>query len=98
MIKSSSIISINAINGFFNPKNKNDQSVFKTNWMAKNSNAFLAKGWVSILSQTSAPATAIQIYKAVQTGPKSQLGGLKLGFSIVVYQVSILFCVTIPAK
>ncbi len=98
MISSSKIISISAINGFFKPKNKNDQSVFKANWIAKNSNAFLAKGWVSILSQTSAPAMAIQIYKTVQTGPKSQLGGLKLGFSSVVYHVSILFCVTIPAK
>ena len=71
MIKSSSIISINAINGFFSPKNKNDQSVFKTNCIAKNNIAFLVKGWVSILSQTSAPAMAIQIYKTVQTGQKA---------------------------
>ena len=98
MIKSSKIISIRAIKGFFKPKNKNDQSVFKINWIAKNNIAFFAKEWVSILSQTSAPAMAIQIYKTVQTGPNNQLGGLKLGFSMVVYQVSILFCVTIPAK
>ena len=40
----------------------------------------------------------IMIYNNVQTGPKIQLGGLKMGFAKVGYQVVILSLVSIPEK
>jgi hypothetical protein len=43
-------------------------------------------------------ATPIITYNEVQTGAKIQLGGLKLGFTKVGYQVVIEARVTIPER
>jgi hypothetical protein len=40
----------------------------------------------------------IKTKSRVQTGAKTQLGGLKLGFIIMGYHVSILACVTLLDK
>jgi hypothetical protein len=37
------------------------------------------------------------IYKRVQTGPKSQFGGVKKGLLRLAYQIDIEDCVTLPA-
>tara|TARA_A100001011_G_C13908957_1_gene674240 strand:- start:335 stop:571 length:237 start_codon:yes stop_codon:yes gene_type:complete len=46
--------------------------------------------------QADHAATDINIYKIVQTGPKTQLGGLKLGKIISEYQGSLKEEVTKP--
>ena len=46
----------------------------------------------------SPPATPIIMKRIVQTGANSQFGGLKMGLTNVGYQVSMLFCVTVPDK
>jgi hypothetical protein len=51
--------------------------------------------FVSNLSQTKPAETPININKIVQTGAKTQFGGLKIGFFKVGYQVLIDVCVTI---
>jgi hypothetical protein len=40
--------------------------------------------------QTNHAATAMQMYRTVQTGPKSQLGGFHDGLASVAYQVGML--------
>lgn len=46
--------------------------------------------------QTKPAAIPIMMYKVLQTGAKTQLGGLKLGFIKVGNQVNTLERVTIP--
>jgi len=48
------------------------------------------------LIQTFQIATDIKTYKVVQTGAKTQLGGLKLGSAISEYQGSLKNVVTKP--
>ena len=93
------MISIPANMGFFKPKNRNDHKAFKANWMAKKIKALLtAADSCSIRFQTSPAATPIIAYNMLQTGAKTQLGGLKLGFTSVGYQVVIAERVTMPEK
>lgn len=57
--------------------------------MAKIINAFLLCSGLELLSQTRNRLIAISMYSIVQTGPKSQFGGLKNGFLSWAYQVLI---------
>jgi hypothetical protein len=52
----------------------------------------------SSLFQTKPAAIPIRMKSIVQTGAKTQFGGLKIGFSIVGYQVFMLDCVVMLDK
>ena len=52
----------------------------------------------SISFQIHPAAIPIKVYNMVQTGAKTQLGGLKTGFTSVGYQVVIEDCVIFPEK
>ena len=85
--------------GLCNPKNKKDQSAFNANCIANKIKAFLTTSFLdSIRFQTKPAATPIITYSKLQTGAKTQLGGLKLGFIKVGYHVVIAERVTIPEK
>ena len=49
-----------------------------------------------VFIQTDQAATDIKTYNMVQTGPKTQLGGLKLGKTISEYQGSLKEAVVKP--
>src|SRR6185295_16495836 len=66
----------------------NDQAVFKTSWSA-NSVSSARPPSIPLRRQTSQAATAIAKYNAVQTGPKSQLGGVHDGFRRPAYHLGI---------
>jgi hypothetical protein len=68
--------------GDFNPKKKIDQRMFSTSWTPKRINAVFA-----FLTQIRYNETPINKNNEVQTGAKTQLGGLKTGWFKVVYQV-----------
>lgn len=90
MTKSKITISIEANKTLQSPKNKYDHKAFKTSWTIKNNNPFLTNSFCSvILSQIKPAETPIMIKSNVQTGAKTQFGGLKTGFSKVGYQVAI---------
>lgn len=99
MINQSKIISINAKKIFCKPKNKYDHNAFKANWTLKNNNPFFTNSLlVSNWFQTLPAAIPIKMKSSVQTGAKTQFGGLKIGFTIVGYQVFILDCVVMLDK
>lgn len=84
MTNQSKIISIKAKKGFFSPKKSNDQSALSNNWMPKIRRAFFVLVlFFWYLLQIIPKAIPIMIYKIVQTGAKTQAGGLKNGFSMV---------------
>jgi hypothetical protein len=65
----------------------------------KNNKPFLTNSLlVSNLFQTIPAEIPIRMKSIVQTGAKTQLGGLKLGFLISGYQVVMLDCVTLLDK
>lgn len=83
------IMTINPKNGDFNPKNATDQKILTNNWIMNiitalfifflsNSSAVLAKR-----DQIKNTAIPIRANKIVQTGAKTQLGGLKDGLLMV---------------
>jgi hypothetical protein len=76
------------------PKNKKDQTAFKTSCTPNTVSAGLMVSLflnfaLSYSIQTIYKEIAINTYNAVQTGPKTQFGGAKLGFVRVAYQVEI---------
>src|SRR3712207_2629482 len=60
-----------------------DQARFSASWTAKSVIAIPEK---PVRRHTSQPATAIERYRKVHTGPNSQFGGVKKGFWSVSYQ------------
>ncbi len=82
------IIITNPKLGFFSPKKTIDQSTFRTSW-AQNQFKLI------FLPQTRYKEIPINMYRIVQTGPKTQEGGLKKGFTRVGYQVVTEFTVKI---
>ncbi len=79
-------ISIRAIPGLFNPKNKNDHKTFNTNWI-QNQNK------LPFLRHTIPKEIPIRRNNIVHTGPNNQLGGLKNGLLRYRYQELIEFMV-----
>jgi len=96
------MISINPAKGDLWAKNKKDQRILSSSCAPKMVKAILTDGWFRPFRQTRNNDTPIRINKAVQTGPNSQFGGLKLGFFSDAYQVGIWGLVKIepmnPAK
>ncbi len=80
---------MNAKKGFCRPKNKKDHSAFNINCSPKIDIANLIFPFIRSCLKIKNNDIPIKKYKAVQTGANSQLGGLKVGFSRVAYQVSI---------
>ncbi len=78
-------ISIKAIKGFLNPKNKIDHNVLRASCIAKMDFALRSAPFVSAIYKD----IPISMYKIVQTGPNNQFGGLKNGLFSVEYQLSI---------
>lgn len=76
------MISINAAKGDLKPKNKIDHNEFKINCPPK-----IIKAVLFFLSQTRYKEIPINRYNVIQTGPKIQFGGLKLGLFKVINQV-----------
>ena len=83
------IISINAKKGFCIPKNMKDHRAFNTSCSPKIDIANLIPPFLRPCLEIKNNDIPIKKYKVVQTGANSQLGGLKVGFSRVAYQVSI---------
>jgi len=83
------MISMNAEKGDLSPKNRIDQSTFKTSWKAKNKSAILVLLSSRPALQIRKREIPIKRNKVIQTGENTQLGGLKDGFSRAAYQVGI---------
>ena len=83
------IISMNAKNGDFRPKNITDQHTFKTNCIAKNQRAILAVWSSKVLRHKRKREIPINTNRVIQTGENTQFGGLKDGFSREAYHVGI---------
>ena len=81
------------------PKKRMDHKAFKPNCIPKiiiaDFTTFLS---LKLLDQINPKAIPIIIYKTVQTGAKSQLGGLKNGLFTVRNQVFTEDCVAKPDK
>ncbi len=92
------IISINAPPGLCHPKKIIDHKILSNNWIPKTINAILTPAVCIPFCQTSQAEIPINKYKVVQTGPNIQLGGLKDGLVIVLYQVLTLLLVKIAPK
>ncbi len=77
-------ISARAIPGDLSPKNRTDHRALSTSWPP---NKARGNAVVDVLParHTSHPAKAIARYSAVQTGPNSQLGGVKKGLARLSY-------------
>src|SRR5579863_6206835 len=84
-------ISASAIPGMREPKKMPDQATFRASCAKKISNAGNAPRWYS--RQTSHAEIAIRTYSAVQTGPKTQLGGVPGGLRSFGYQSRTLLAV-----
>jgi len=83
------IIKNNPANGFKNPKNKTDQEALKIRWIIKNQKAILTCFLSNPFCQIKYKATPIRVYSVTQTGPNSQLGGLKEGLFKNTYQLEM---------
>jgi len=84
------IISMNAKNGDFRPKNITDQHTFKINWIAKNKIAILTFLSSKVLRHKRKREIPINTNRVIQTGENSQFGGLKAGFLREAYHVGII--------
>ena len=84
--------SMKAAPGMWKPKNNHDQAAFKINWTA---NKAIAHCQSPPCRHTSHAATAIEMQRAVQTGPKIQFGGFHVGFAKPAYQVGMFGAVAI---
>tara|TARA_B100000575_G_scaffold294267_1_gene309108 strand:- start:19051 stop:19407 length:357 start_codon:yes stop_codon:yes gene_type:complete len=89
MLAIRSIISMKASSGFLSPKKRRDQRPLRRIWIAKNHNAFLVFLFLTPVFQIRPAEIPIIVYNVVQTGLKTQFGGLKNGFWISTYQVLI---------
>ncbi len=89
----STIISIKAANGDFNPKNKIDHKVFNPSWIPKKVMAVFLN--FDFLIQTRYNDIPIKTYRLIQTGENIQFGGLNEGLLIVVYHVFVAGAVKI---
>ena len=78
---------MNAKRGSFSPKKNIDPKMLRLNWAAKINKATFTPGASKPFCHTKNKAMPINRKRIVQTGPKIQLGGLKEGLVIVVYQV-----------
>ena len=83
------MISIKANKGDLRPKNRIDQNIFKTNCIRNMCKAGFTNFLLIPLFQIMPALIPIKIKRIVQTGAKSQFGGLKLGLFKVEYQVEI---------
>jgi hypothetical protein len=89
-------ISMNAMSGFFNPKNNTDHKKLSISCVPNIINAIFVP--FNPEFQIRYIEIPIKIYSAVQTGAKSQFGGLKLGLFNPEYQVGMAFEVKNPPK
>ena len=83
-----SVITIKPNRGFCNPKNTADHNKFRVSCKQKTANACL-RFFDSRFTHVRYSEIDIKKYNTVQTGPKTQLGGLKLGFTKSAYHVGI---------
>jgi hypothetical protein len=82
-------ITNNPLIGDFKPKKAIDHSILNASCMPNIINPFLTN-WVSDpLRHTRKREIPMSTKSVIQTGPKSQLGGLNEGFFSVAYQVEI---------
>lgn len=79
----------NANEIFCKPKKAIDHKALTTKWTRKNIKANLIFLLFRPFCQTKYIAIPIKVYSNNQTGPKIQLGGLKLGLTIPSYHVPI---------
>jgi len=86
---------MNANKGDCRPKNNEDQIMLRNNCMLKIDNAILTPFFFIPCFQIINNEKPINKYNKVQTGPKTQFGGLKLGLIKVVYHVETEFAVNI---
>jgi len=82
-------ISIKPSKGDLNPKKRNDQTTFSISCKPNKDKEFLTCLFFNPLFQTKYKEIPIRVKSINQTGAKSQLGGVKLGFCNVVYHVWI---------
>jgi len=82
-------ISMNAKNGDLRPKNITDQKIFKPSWIANQNIATLTLRSLKVFSHKRKREMPISTNKLIQTGEKTQLGGLKAGFLRLAYHVGI---------
>jgi len=96
------IININPARGDLRPKKATDQNTLRVSWIANTIRALLDCEFLNPLRQTKNAATPMRAKSVIQTGAKTQLGGVKTGFLRVVYQVEIAGAVkidpTVPAS
>lgn len=85
----SATISTRARNGDRHPKKNTDHKTLSINCAPKNANAVFTPFAVKPLSQTRNAATAIKKNNVTQTGAKTALGGVKLGFCNSAYHVGM---------
>jgi len=88
-------ITINPHRGDSRPKKTTDHKAFRTSCIRKTISAIFIWRFSNPLRQTRNAATPISIYSSVHTGANSQLGGEKIGFSSVAYQVGMALRVNI---
>ena len=88
-------MSTRAPNGDLSLKNINDHAKFNANCAKNTITVALAKDLVCC--HTRYKDTPIKMYSNVQTGPKSQLGGLNPGFAKLAYHVGMACEVNTPA-
>ena len=73
----------------FNPKKTTDHRAFNASCVAKIYRAVLFSFFSKPFPQTRYREIPISMYRVSHTGPKSQFGGAKLGFTNVAYQDGI---------
>jgi hypothetical protein len=83
------LIMINPNNGDLYPKNAADHDILSISWTIKMMNAILTCVLPRPLRQMRNNAIPMSANNAIQTGAKSQLGGVNDGFLMVAYQVGI---------
>src|SRR5512132_432508 len=84
IVASNPSISIKARIGRCKPKNSHDHSPFKINCSSQSRIGLVTL--TALDRQTNHPATAMATYNTLQTGAKTQLGGVHAGFCSAMYQ------------
>ena len=73
--------------GDLSPKNMADQRRLRSSWTANMLKADFTPSWPSPLRHTRKADNPISTNRLIQTGPNSQLGGVKVGFLRAAYHV-----------
>jgi len=85
----SRVITIRPPNGEWNPKNTMDHNVLSVNCRANAVNAGFTFWLYCLLFQTRDNAAPIIVNKVIQTGAKTQLGGVNEGLFRLAYHVGM---------